>query len=388
MAQSTVRVRTTAMSTDGRAVGRLDSGKVVFVDGALPDEEVEVVIESAKSSFASARLSRVVVSSVDRRVPPCPRLGEGCGGCQWQHASAGAQLRYDSILISESLRRIGRIADPPVLEPVELAPWRGRTTIRVGVHDGRAALRRGASHDLVPIEGCLIAHPLLLPYLSGRRYPGARALTLRCGARTGEVLIDATPAGRVELPDEVATDHFHEIAAGRRWRISARSFFQSRPDGADALAGAVAAAAGAGGGRRAVDLYAGVGLFAGVLAGAGWSVVAVEGSHRSVADARVNLADLDVRVVEGDVNAWRADEAADLVVADPSRAGLGRDGAATAVAVRAPRVILISCDAASLGRDAALLIDHGYRLVSVTPIHMFPQSRHIEAVSLFETGRR
>lgn len=376
------------MTTDGRAVGRLDSGKVVFIEGALPDEDVDVVIESERSSFASGRSVRVVLASADRTVAPCPHFGEGCGGCRWQHASTAAQARYDSALIADSLRRIGRIAEPPIEAPVELAPWRGRTTIRAGVHDGRAVLRRAASHEPVAIEGCLIAHPLLLPYLSGRRYRGARAVTLRCGARTGEVLIDVAPSGCVSLPDEVHTDHLHEIAAGRRWRISARSFFQSRPDGADALARVVAAAAGAGGGRRAVDLFSGVGLFAGVLAAAGWSVVAVEGSHRSAGDARVNLADLDVRVVEADVNGWRPDEPADLVVADPSRKGLGRDGVQTVVASGASRTILISCDAASLGRDAGLLVGQGCRLVSVTPIRMFPHSPHIEAVSLFEMQRR
>lgn len=375
------------MSSDGRAVARLvsglDSGKVVFVEGALPGEIVQAGVETERASFAFARTVRVEEPSPDRVTPACPHAAEGCGGCQWQHATPAAQLRYKSAIIGDALRRIAHQNDPPLRPPVELGPWRGRTTIRAGVVDGRAALRRASSHELVPIEGCLIAHPLLLPYLSGRRFEGARSVTLRCGARTGEVLIDVRPTGRTRLPSEVRRDHFHEVAAGRPWRISARSFFQSRPDGADAMADLVAAAAGAGDGRRALDAYAGVGLLAGVLAGAGWSVVAVEGSRRSVDDAAVNLAGLDVRVVPADVTRW-SPEPVDLVVADPSREGLGRDGVSTVVGTGAGRVVLVSCDVASLARDAGLLIVHGYRLESVTPVDLFPQTRHIEAVSVFQ----
>jgi 23S rRNA (uracil1939-C5)-methyltransferase len=188
----------------------------------------------------------------------------------------------------------------------------------------------------------------------------------------------------IDVPDDARRDHVHEEVAGRRWRISGRSFFQARPDGADALAATVAdAAAAVGSPSNAVDLYSGVGLFAGVLADAGWTVTAVEGSAAAVADARVNLAGTDVDVVAADVLQWSPPAAA-LVVADPSRAGLGSQGVAVVTATGATRAVLVSCDPAALGRDAGLLHRAGYRLTSVTPVDLFPHTFHVETVSVFD----
>jgi 23S rRNA (uracil1939-C5)-methyltransferase len=381
------QVRTTAMASDGRAVGRLESGKVVFVAGALPGESVLVEIGSDRARHASGRTIEVLSPAPERVAPPCPRLAEGCGGCQWQHVSPGGQRALKEGMIGESLRRIGRLDDPPLEPTVELPPWSWRTTIRAGVTDGRAALRRGHSHELVPVRGCLIAHPLLVPLLEGPRYPGASTVVLRCGAGSGERLVAGTPAAArpgFDLPEDVGDRHFREDVGGMRWRVSAASFFQSRPDGAEALARLIlAAAADVGPPGRAVDAYCGVGLFGGFLARTGWSVTAVEGSRASVADARTNLAGLPADVVRGDVRSWSAPPA-DLVVADPSREGLGRDGVGALAAARPGRLVLISCDVASLGRDAGLLAAAGYRLVSVTPVDMFPQTWHVEVVSVFD----
>lgn len=375
------------MATDGRAVARLASGKVVFVEGALPGEAVLAAISVERSSFAEAHVASVLEPSPDRIVEPCPRVGQGCGGCQWQHVAPAAQRHLKATMIADSLRRIGHIDPAPLRPTVELPPWRWRTSIRAGVSGGRPGLRRGSSHDLVDAEGCLVAHPLLLPLLSGRRYRGARSVVLRCGARTGEVLAAVTPSGAVcDLPQGTNRRWYHEDAAGRRWRVSAGSFFQGRPDGADALGSLVLGVAGYGEDRVAVDAYSGVGLFAGVLADAGWRVTAVEAARGSVADARLNLSKDRVEVVRADVGRW-APRPADLVVADPSRAGLGREGARSVAGTGASRVVLISCDVASLARDARLLLDHGYRLRSVTPVDMFPHTWHVEVVTVFEKDR-
>jgi tRNA/tmRNA/rRNA uracil-C5-methylase (TrmA/RlmC/RlmD family) len=112
-------------------------------------------------------------------------------------------------------------------------------------------------------------------------------------------------------------------------------------------------------------------------------VTAVETARSAVADARVNLRGLDVKVVRGDVTKWTAREA-DLVVADPSRAGLGRAGVAVIEATGARRLVLVSCDAASLGRDAGLLRAAGYGLTSLTPVDLFPHTPHVEVVSVYD----
>ncbi|MCA1847235.1 MAG: methyltransferase, partial [Actinobacteria bacterium] len=187
--------------------------------------------------------------------------------------------------------------------------------------------------------------------------------------------------------DALAGGHrawIHEDVGGRRWRISAESFFQGRPDGADALVEAVLAALGGAvrAGASVVDLYSGVGLFAGVLGErTGARVVAVESNRSAVADARINLSDLDgARIVRSDVRRWRP-SAADVVVADPSRLGLGADVVPRIGATEAGTLALVSCDPGALGRDAGLLAAAGWRLDSVRLVDLFPHTAHVEVVT-------
>jgi 23S rRNA (uracil1939-C5)-methyltransferase len=358
---------------------------VVFVTGALPDETVRVEIVAERRDYARGRVLEVLAGSPHRVTPLCPELARGCGGCQWQHAALGEQRRLKEDIVADALRRIGHIEDPPLAPTVALPAEGYRTTIRAAVTGGRAGYRRARTHHMVAVGSCLVAHPLLVDLLVNGRYEGAREVVLRCGSRTGERLAAPHPTdAAIRVADDVRRDHFHEMVADRTWRISAASFFQTRPDGADALAALVAKAAdelGAAG--VALDLYSGVGLFAGTLATRGWSVTAVEGSASAVEDARVNLAADDVAVVRADVTTW-APPPADLVVADPSRSGLGRDGVAVVVAAGARRVVLASCDSAAVGRDAGLLRDAGYALTSVTPIDLFPHTFHVEALTIFD----
>jgi 23S rRNA (uracil1939-C5)-methyltransferase len=286
--------------------------------------------------------------------------------------------------IVEAIERSG-VPCPTPNPPVELAPWAFRTTISAAVTGGRAGYNKARSHRVVAVESCLVAHPLLQELLVGVRYPGAKKVLLRCGARTGQRLAATTPAHlRTRLPDDVRSDHLYESAAGRLWRISAASFFQTRADAVDVLADIVGTAADdAGAPTTAVDLYSGVGLFAGVLAERGWSVTAVEGSYSAVADAEFNLRETDATVIRADVTRWTP-VSADLVVADPSRMGLRSEGVEVVVATGARRLILISCDAANLGRDAALLHGAGYALTAVTQVDLFPHTFRVEAVTVYD----
>ena len=215
-------------------------------------------------------------------------------------------------------------------------------------------------------------------------------------ARTGARLVVVSPSAEgTEVPDGVRVvgldeldggkrAWIHEEIADRRFRISALSFTQPRPDGADALVRITADAVGellTAPQHHLVDLYGGVGLFAAVLGGRS-RVTLVESSPSAVADARVNLADLDAKVVRADVTRWRP-RPADVVVADPPRAGLGRDGVKAVTGTSAARVALVSCDAAALGRDAGLLRAAGYELLRATLVDQFVGTPHVEVVSIF-----
>lgn len=384
----------TAMAAGGDAVARDEEGRVVFVAGALPGERVLADLVDERSRFARAVVTAVIEPAPGRVPAPCPFVATGCGGCGWQHVDHGEQRRLKAGIVAEALGRIGKVDVPEIGPGPELAPVGYRSTVRAAVVDGRAGFRHRRSHDVVVVDRCLVAHPLVDEVLAEGRFGDAQEIVVRAGVATGERLVLARPtAAGVVVPgdvvvvgaDELAAGRrawYHEEVAGRTWRISATSFFQARPDGAAALVEVVRSAAldpdGFGGDAfprvgegvsppRLVDLYAGVGLFAGTV-GARWPgpILAVERDAVAAHDARHNLADrralpYRTRVVRADVSRWRSSPA-DVVIADPARAGLARVGVERVAATGARRVVVVSCDAAALGRDAGLLARHGYRL--------------------------
>jgi 23S rRNA (uracil1939-C5)-methyltransferase len=367
----------------------------------LPGEVVMVRLTESRGDFARATAVTIVEPSPERVSPPCPALAAGCGGCTWQHIAAEAQVRFKATIVVDALRRIGHFAEPPTPAVVRLDGPALRTTARLAVSaPGRAGYRPRRGPDrAIATDSCLAAHPLLEELITHGRYPGATGVMLRVGVASGERLVMTTPSGvaaAAELPPDVviAGDNggawVHEVVAGRRFRVSADSFFQPGPVAASGLVAAASDAVGdrlATGGHLA-DLYAGVGLFGSVLGSTtGVQVTAVESDPAAVADAAVNLSGVDARVVVSDVARWRLrrrDPRVDVVVADPPRPGLGRPGVAAVVATRAPRLVLVSCDPASLGRDAALLRDAGYDLESVAMVDAFPHTFHVETVCRFD----
>jgi 23S rRNA (uracil1939-C5)-methyltransferase len=400
-----MQLKTTAFAKGGEAIAREESGRVVFVAGALPGETVEVELTEERKEMARARVVHVVEASPDRVAPPCPHVAEGCGGCDLQHASPEAQLRLKEGIVVDVLRRIGRFADAavPPIDVVALAPTGYRTTVRGLVVDGRFAFQRRGSNDAVPIESCLVLHPLLDELVREGSFGNARAVTLRCGARTGERLAlfePRVPRGR-RLPDDVIcagaaeikanprapVPAYHEVVAGQTFRISAPSFFQVRAGGAEALVDAVARACGPlDDTTRFVDLYGGVGLFAATVGAQAGTLTLVEQNPSSVRDARANLAGRPARLVVGPVEQWTPDRA-DVVVADPARTGLGAKAVDRIAATRAERVVLVSCDPAAFARDAGLLAKKRYELDSITIVDLFPQTSHVEVVSSYTLRR-
>jgi 23S rRNA (uracil1939-C5)-methyltransferase len=383
----------TALGVGGEGVARELSGRVVFVEGALPGEQVRVAVTDERRHHARAALLEVVAPAPARVTPPCPFVAAGCGGCGWQHVDPEAQRALKASRVAEALARLGGV---PSLEvaPGPVLPTTGyRTTLR-GVADaaGRFALRRHHSHDLVAVPACLVAHPRLAEVAAEARFPPGSEITIRVGAHTGDrmVVVDG-PASAVAVPEGVRVVTGDELAGGRRaWlfelvagvrlRVSARSFFQAGPDAAEALVAVVGEALGPC--ETLADLYAGVGLFAATV-GRRARVAAVEASASAAADARVNLAGGDAKVVRSDVARWRP-RAVEAVVADPPRAGLGRGGVGAVAATRADRVALVSCDAGALGRDARLLREAGYAWTGSTLVDAFPHTPHVEVVSRFE----
>ncbi|MFM7068250.1 MAG: class I SAM-dependent RNA methyltransferase [Actinomycetes bacterium] len=380
------------MVAGGLGLSHEPEGRVVLVRGGLPGEVVDVEITESKDRLLRADAVRISAPATGRTDPPCPEVARGCGGCDLQHADLPTQRAMAVSVVADALTRIGRLPDVRVEVGPDLPGERFRTTLRCAVDGDRLGFRRHQSRAVLTVDDCLVAHPLAAEVVRDGRFPGAREVVVRVGARTNEVLVVVHPTwDDVWVPEGarvVGTDELdagvrawmHEEIAGRRFRISARSFFQASPDGAEALVDAVRRALEPESSDRLVDLYGGVGLFAGTLGVE--SPIVVERSASSAADARINLADVNATVIKVAVERWTPTPA-DVVVADPARSGLGADGAGAVVGTGARRVALVSCDPASLARDARLLVDAGYTLDRVELVGMFPHTHHIEAVSTF-----
>ncbi|MDQ1381323.1 MAG: hypothetical protein QOJ71_2042 [Actinomycetota bacterium] len=372
------------MVAGGDALARADDGRVALIDGALPDERVRIEVTADKADMLRGRVVEVLEASPARVVPPCVHAREGCGGCGWQHVATETQPRLKLEIIRDALSRIAHIADPPLAEPV-LLPMEGfRTTVRALVVDGKPAFRKHQSHDPVLVASCLVAHPAIDELLREGHFGRASEVTLRVGVGTGERAALAEPADMImDLPPDVMRGKnamVHEVVDGHSMRVSINSFFQSRTDGAEMLARLVRESTGPD--RVIADLYCGVGLFA-VTADRPKRVVAVERGRSAVADAKHNLKGRDARIVRSDVGKWMGNKV-DVVVADPSRAGLGREGARAVLACDPERIVLVSCDAAALARDVGLLVGADYSLTSVTLVDLFAHTPHIECVTVLD----
>jgi 23S rRNA (uracil1939-C5)-methyltransferase len=392
-----VELEITGVAAGGDGIARAEDGRVVFVEGALPGERVLVVTTEEKRDYLRARATDVIESSPDRVAPPCPAVAAGCGGCQWQHVSLEGQRRLKRDIVIDGLRRIAHLPDPPVAPTVDGVPAEAyRTTLRLAVdRDGRPAFHRWHSHERISVDTCLVAHPTLSDLAATCRLRGPKEVTLRVSAATGQRQIAPhPPRGRIDVPDDVQVGgHIEEEVGGRRWRVSASSFFQSGPAAAELLVRHVLNAVGADllPGAAVVDAYAGIGLLGGLLAAAAKEagmridLTAIESNPSAARDARVNLRGHNAKVLQLDVGEWEAPgRPTDIVIADPARTGLGKPGVAALAAAGAEVFVLVSCDPASLARDTALLAHQGYRLTRVQVVDLFPHTVHVETVSRFD----
>ncbi|WP_240477230.1 class I SAM-dependent RNA methyltransferase [Jiangella muralis] len=381
-----------AVAHGGVCVARHE-GRAVFVRHALPGERVRIRVTEGgtEDRFWRADAVAVLTPSPARVEPPCPWAGPGkCGGCDWQHVLLPAQRSLKAAVVAEQLERLAGLRREVTVEPVpgddDGLGWRTRVTYAVDA-GGRAGLRAHRSHEVVPIDGCRIAHPeVRAAGVEDGAWPGAASV---------EVVVANTGERQLLVDDEVVEGRRYvvEEAAGRRWRVSGGGFWQVHPGAANTLVSAVLDGVEARPGETALDLYCGVGLFAGALAplvGSSGTVVGVEGAREAVADARRNLHDVPwVKLLAGRVDRVLAGTgpagmpaAADIVVLDPPREG-AKAAVVRRIAERAPRVVAyVACDPAALARDLATFAAHGYRLTGLRAFDLFPMTHHVECVAI------
>lgn len=387
-----------------REEGGDHSGRVVFVDGALPGELVRVHLTAAKKDFARGRITEIVERSPLRDSPSCPHRRAGCGGCDWMHLQPAAQLDAKVEIVRESLRRIGRldsaVVDDLVASGGAVTPFGYRTTIRVvGGPDGTLGFREQASDRVVPVTSCPVAESKLSRLLAVIEVDEGAELTLRTSVATGAItaIWDKRFRGAIRgLPSEVHIGErawLTERVAGRDLRVSAGSFFQSGVQAAELLVAAVRnAAPELATARHGLDAYGGVGLFAATAMADCERVTVVESNASACRDAEHNLTGRDAHVVRAEVTGWTPPAGdgptppVDVVVADPARPGLAKPGVAALAAAGAPVLVLVSCDPVSMARDTLLLADVGYRPEQIEVFDLYPNTHHVETVARFVHG--
>ncbi len=368
---------------------------MVFVRHALPGETVVVRITEGDASSRFLRGDAVeVISPSEHRVdPPCSYAGPGrCGGCDFQHVEIGHQRRLKADVVREQLTRLARLDRDVEVEalPGDEAGLRWRTRVELAVDDaGRAGLRAHRSHQIVPVDDCLIAD---------RRVAESGALETVWTGCTGVDVVaadDPSDAVLVPLPDGRDRTVVQHVTAGEwsgDFRLHARGFWQVHPGAAAAYVDHVLTTLAPQPGDLVLDLYAGVGLFALPLAdavGEQGSVLAVEGSRAAVVDGMANCAGRpQVEWRHGRVDRVlhpivRRGTKADLVVLDPPRTGAGRDVSRQVAALRPRLVAYVACDPAALARDTAYLQDAGYTLTGLRAFDAFPMTHHVECIATF-----
>jgi 23S rRNA (uracil1939-C5)-methyltransferase len=416
-------------------------GSTVFVPFVLPGEQADAAPVEQKKKFVRARLNKVLTASPERVTPPCQHFGT-CGGCDYQHAPYESQLKYKTEILRETLRRLGRIDWPGEITAHASPAWGYRNRAQWKVRplknssadesgEGKAPSEsegsqnatkleigyfRANSTALCTVEDCAILSPLLLKTLLSLREALAAGIfprTLRemeAFADSGDsrLILTATFAGfpsraaelaekiRAIVPEmesllffdpsrermELFGPGFIEYEAlSSKYRVGHFSFFQVNRFLVDDLAREVSERDE--GGRLALDLFAGVGLFSIPLARSFERVVAVESNPAATRDLEANVrsgGSIEVRTADVERFLERYKEKPDLIVLDPPRAGL-EPGAVKRLARIAPaRITYVSCDPSTLSRDLAGLRESGYDISEVHLFDLFPQTFHLEAV--------
>jgi len=441
-------VRIEKLTGGGRGLSRVD-GLVWLVEGAVPGDRVRATPVRRRSTLVEARTLELLEPSYLRRKPPCPFQGE-CGGCPWMVLEEPEQRSWKRRILEEALVRIGRFeevrVDETVPSPSPLA-YRNKLEFTFGRGGRRGAVlgfHGTGSRSLVDVDRCLLQGDLANQVLAevrsyftegaGRGEPALGdprrplKLAIRRSGHSGRLLVGLLGAPG---PFPTARPFAHQLRervseisgvvrlltlpgrrggsrtvnlAGKPWledtlggtvfRLPARVFFQVNPGAAELLVRLVEELSGAGSGTRLLDLYGGVGVLGLALARRGARALVCETDGQAVACGRrasKGRKELDVRFARSDVGAFLESLAHsrgdwDVVVANPPRSGFGREVARGILALRPERIVLVSCDPATLARDARRLADGGFVLRRVVPVDMFPQTPHVEVVCVLERG--
>lgn len=416
---------------------------VIFVQGALPGEEITAQITNIKRNFAEARVLKLRKPSPHRQTPPCP-IYDTCGGCQLQHMTYGQQLIEKRDLVVQALERYLKGVNVRIENTIGMEdPWyyRNKSQFQTRLKGNRviAGLFAEGSHQLLDIEQCIVQHPnttritndvkriledLKIPIYDGKTMKGIiRTIVVRTGVETGEIQIVLITT-RSKIPqkellvdllknldpkivsivqnvnkektslifgEETFTLHgkdtIHEKLGELSFDLSARAFFQLNPTQTINLYNEIKRAADLTGTESVVDAYCGVGTIGMWLADQAKEIRGMDLIHESVVDAKANAKKLGytAKYVTGSaekwLEIWRTDGyTPDVLTVDPPRTGLGESLIQTILKVKPKRFVYTSCNPSTLAKDLQQLTKI-YKIEYIQPVDMFPQTAQVESVT-------
>ena len=367
----------------------------VTIAGAVPGERVKARVVKIYRDRVATLVESVDAESEFRVDAQCRYFGE-CSGCQWQHIDYARQLEIKRDIVTRAL------ADYESLRTVEVAETlpsskrfayrnHARFTVGRGAEAGIAGYMNADTRRFVRIDHCLIMDDRInetLAQLQGR-LDRMTQFSIRVGANTGDMIIQPL------LPEEI-----QDVPSGRQkyvekvrdatFQVAASSFFQVNTEQLSAVVDEIVELLDLDGDDTLVDLYCGVGTFARLLAPHVREVIGIEESASAVADARVNCSDVDnVRFIEAKaeqaaVELSESGRTVDVAIIDPPRIGCAPQALEALRKLSPRRLMMVSCNPTTLARDLDALGQSGFKLLSVRPVDMFPQTRHVETLALLE----
>jgi 23S rRNA (uracil1939-C5)-methyltransferase len=398
----------TTLTYGGDAMGRLEDGRAVFVAFGLPGERVRVRLTEEKRGFARAELVQILDAAPKRIAPRCIHFGL-CGGCHYQNLPYEEQLKAKREILRDQLTRIGRIENPSVRETVASpSPWNYRNHVQFHLTEaGKLGYMTAGIPRVFAISECHLPEGSinsLWPQLEFEPGMDLERVSLRSG-EDGELMLvlesDSPEPPELEIEAGISVTHVFDentvVIAGndqvvirvldRDFKVSAASFFQVNTAMAGRMVEHLLANLPVSASTTLLDVYCGAGLFSAFLASKCERVIGIESSPSACEDFAFNLDEFEnVDLYEGlaeDVIP-HLDLNPDIVLVDPPRAGLEKQVVDGLLKLKPQVIAYVSCDPSTLARDSARLAAGGYRLRQVTPFDLFPQTYHIESISIFE----
>ena len=430
-------IKINGLGSSGEGVGKFGE-LVIFVENALPNEEILAEIETRKKNYAVGRLIEILKPSDERTEPFCPIYKE-CGGCQLQHLSYSAQLKWKRQQVVDAIERIGKIGGVEVFETLGMdnpLRYRNKMQFPVGKELKIGCYARG-SHKIIETNSCMIQNSQndkilaavrnvakkfnIQPYNEDTHKGFLRHVMGRVGSN-GEFMIVLVTATKnfpneknfvraliKEMPNvtsiqqNIQTFHnnvilgretkilygkptIHDKIGNLRFNISARSFFQVNTVQTEILYKTALDFANLRGNETVIDAYCGTGTISLFIAKKARKVIGVEVVSSAINDAIKNSRENHIKNAEfivGDAVKVlpKINDYAEVVIVDPPRAGCDKKVLETFADMKPEKIIYVSCNPATLARDLKILDDLGYKTKKIQPVDMFPFTSHVESVA-------